>query len=187
MAETSLDTAVQHPVRATVRRHALLFLIQAVLLVVAGLVAFVYPLLTSLAVTFFLGWMLIVSGVIQAIALVAASKVPHFWMSLISAVLSIVTGILFVRNPGVAVTTLALLLVIYFMVEGIAKVVLALTIRPLANWGWLLVSGIIGVGLSIFLIMNPLLSFVALGFFIGIQLISEGIAIGAMAWTARRA
>ena len=184
---TSLPTAPQHPVHATIRRHALIFIIQAVLMVGAGIVAFVYPLLTSLAVTLFLGWMLIISGIIQAISLVAASKVPHFWMALISAGLSIVTGIVFVRNPGIAVTTLALLLVIFFMVEGIAKIVLSLTIRPLRNWGWLLLSGVIGVGLSIFLIMNPLLSFGALGFFIGIQLITEGVAIGAMAWTARQA
>jgi uncharacterized membrane protein HdeD (DUF308 family) len=188
MVETaSPSPASQHPVHATVRRHSVIFILQAVLMVGAGIVAFVYPLLTSLAVTLFLGWMLIISGIIQAFSLVAASKVPHFWMALISSALSIITGVLFVRNPGVAVTTLALLLVIFFMVEGIAKIVLALTIRPLRNWGWLLLSGVIGVGLSIFLIMNPLLSFVALGFFIGIQLITEGLAIGAMAWIARKA
>ena len=60
---------------------------------------------------------------------------PHFWLQLVSAVLSIVTGVLFIRNPGVAVTTLALLLVIFFMVEGIAKVVFALTRAAAAELG----------------------------------------------------
>ena len=170
-----------------VKRNTGLFLVQAALMIVAGVLAFVYPLLTSLAVTFFLGWMLIISGVIQAVSLIATAKVPHFWLQVVSAVLSIVTGLLFIRNPGVAVTTLALLLVMFFMVEGIAKVVLALTVRPLPNWAWILVSGLIGIAISIFLISNPALSLVALGLFIGIQLISEGIAIGAMAWTLRKA
>lgn len=187
MTETMSVPSQTHPVHATVRRHSMLFLIQAVLMIVAGLAAFIYPLLTSLAVTYFLGWMLIISGAVQAISLVAAPKVPHFWMALISAVLSIVTGIIFIRNPGLATATLALLLVIYFMVEGITKIVLSLTIRPLKNWFWLLLSGVIGAALSVFLIMNPLLSFVALGVFIGIQLITEGLAIGAMAWTVRKA
>jgi uncharacterized membrane protein HdeD (DUF308 family) len=185
-AEAAFAAGNEHMQRA-VRHNTGLFLVQAALMVVAGVLAFVYPLLTSLAVTLFLGWMLIISGVIQAVSLIATSKVPHFWLQVVSAVLSIVTGILFVRNPGVAVTTLALLLVIFFMVEGIAKVVLALTVRPLANWGWILVSGLIGIAISIFLMLNPALSLVVLGLFIGIQLISEGIAIGAMAWTLRKA
>jgi uncharacterized membrane protein HdeD (DUF308 family) len=185
MAETMSLDAAGSEVRATVRRHSWLFLLQAALMIVAGVVALVYPLLSTLAVTFFLGWMLIISGIVQAFTLVATSKVPHFWLQLVSAVLSIITGVLFVRNPGLAVTTLALLLVIYFVVEGIAKIAFALTVRPLPNWGWVLASGLIGLVLGIWLLFNPLLSILALGIFIGIQLISEGIAIGWMAWAAR--
>jgi uncharacterized membrane protein HdeD (DUF308 family) len=184
--EAALAAGNAHLQRA-VKRNTGLFLVQAALMIIAGVLAFVYPLLTSFAVTFFLGWMLIISGVIQAVSLIATARVPHFWLQVVSAVLSIVTGLLFIRNPGVAVTTLALLLVIFFMVEGIAKVVLALTVRPLPNWGWILVSGLIGIAISVFLVSNPVLSLVALGLFIGIQLISEGIAIGAMAWTLRKA
>ena len=46
---------------------------------------------------------------------------------------------------------LTLLVIVYFMVEGISKIVLALTIRPLPNWGWLLASGLLGVALSFYL------------------------------------
>jgi uncharacterized membrane protein HdeD (DUF308 family) len=173
-------------VRETVRTHSFLFLLQAVLMVVAGLIAFVYPLTTTVAVTLFLGWMMIISGILQAITLVASARVPHFWLQLVSAVLWIVTGLIFVRNPAVAVGTLALLMIVFFMVEGIAKIVLAITVRPLANWGWVLISGLIGVAISIYLIANPALTLLALGFFIGIQLISEGVAIGWMAWNARK-
>ena len=190
MAETlSLDAAVAEGrahVEKVVRRSTGLFLVQAVLMIVAGIVALGYPLVTTLAVTVFLGWMLIFSGVLQAVTLVANSRLPHFWLQLVSAVLSIVVGVLFIRNPGLAVTTLALLLVIYFFVEGIAKVALAITVRPLPNWGWILASGIIGILLGIWLMMNPALSIVFLGLFIGIQLIAEGVAIGWMAWSMRQ-
>lgn len=190
MAESlSLDAAVAESrahVEKVVRRNTGLFLVQAVLMVIAGIVALGYPLVTTLAVTLFLGWMLIFSGIVQAITLIANSRLPHFWLQLVSAVLSVVVGVLFVRNPGVAVTTLALLLVIYFFVEGIAKVVLAISVRPLPNWGWILVSGIIGLLLGVWLMMNPALSIVFLGVFIGIQLIAEGIAIGWMALGLRK-
>ena len=190
MTETlSLDAAVAESrahVEKVVRRNTGLFLVQAVLMVVAGIVALGYPLVTTLAVTLLLGWMLVFSGIVQAITLVANARLPHFWLQLVSAVLSVVVGILFIRNPGAAVATLALLLVIYFIVEGVAKIVLALSVRPLPNWGWILVSGLVGLALGIWLMMNPAMSIVFLGLFVGIQLISEGVAIGWMAWSLRK-
>ena len=63
---------------------------------------------------------------------------PNFWLQLVSAALSIIVGVLFLRRPGEAAVTLALLLIVFFMVEGFAKIVFSLTIRPLPNWGWVL-------------------------------------------------
>lgn len=184
----ALDPAQFDPaaVREGIRRNALLFIIQGVLMVVAGVVAVVYPLVTTLAVTLLLGWVLIIGGVIQAFTLVAG-RAHHVWPQIISVALHLVTGLIILRNPGVAVTTLALLLVIFFMVEGISKIIFSLSVRPLPNWGWVLVSGIIGVALAIYLVMNPVLSLVVLGLFVGLQLIFEGAAIAAIAWKVRTA
>ncbi len=185
----SLDaasSAMRKALQETVRKNSLLFLVQAALMVVAGLVAFVYPLYSSVALASFLGWMLIFAGVVQVISLIGATKVPHFWLQLVSAVLSVIIGFLFVRNPDVAVGTLSLLLIVFFMVEGMSKVVFSLTVRPLANWGWVLASGVLGVLIALYLLSNPSLSLVMLGLFIGMQLISEGVAIGSMAWQARK-
>ena len=184
----SLDaasSAMREALQETVRKNSLLFLVQAALMIVAGLAAFIYPLLSSVALAVFLGWMLIFAGAAQVISLIGATKVPHFWLQLVSAVLSVIIGFLFVRNPGVAVGTLALLLIVFFMVEGMSKVVFSLTVRPLANWGWVLASGVLGVLIALYLLSNPTLSLVMLGLFIGVQLISEGVAIGSMAWRAR--
>ena len=52
---------------------------------------------------------------------------PNFWLQLVSAVLSIIVGVLFLHRPGEAVATLALLLIVFFMVEGFAKLVFSLT------------------------------------------------------------
>ena len=113
-------------------------------MVIAGIVALIYPLVSSVALALFLGWILIISGIVQGISLIGAQNAPNFWLQLVSAVLSIIVGVLFVRRPGEAVVTLALLLIVFFMVEGFAKLVFALTIRPLPNWGWVLASGIFG-------------------------------------------
>ena len=46
-----------------------------------------------------LGWLLIISGVVQALSLIGARQVPHFWLQLISVVLALLVGFLFLRDP----------------------------------------------------------------------------------------
>lgn len=187
MSLEAASEAMKEAMRTTVRRHRVLFLIQAAIMVLAGIAALIYPLISTVALALFLGWMLIFAGIAQAITLIGGSKVPHFWMQLLSAVLSVIVGFLFIRNPAVGVGTLALLLIAFFLVSGIAKIYFSLTVRPLANWGWVLASGVLGVLLAIFLIANPALSLFFLGIFVGVQLIAEGVAIGWMAWNVGKA
>src|SRR5215831_8590454 len=148
MSLESAGQAMRQAMRETVKRHSLWYLVQGALMVVAGILALAYPLASSVAVVLFLGWILIISGVFQAISLIDAQHVPHFWLQLVSVVLSVIVGVLFLRNPGGGLLTLTLLLIVYFMVEGFSKVIFSLTIRPFPNWGWVLVSGIIGVVLA---------------------------------------
>lgn len=187
--QMSLDDAAEamkQAMRHTVKRNSMLFLIQGVLMVVAGVLALIYPLFSTVAVALFLGWMLIFAGIAQAVTLIGGAKVPHFWLQLISAVLAVVVGFLFLRNPAAGVGTLVLLMIVFFMVEGLAKIVFALTVRPLANWGWVLASGILGLVISFWLIANPGMSLFFLGILIGVQLIAEGVAIAWMAWQVRK-
>jgi uncharacterized membrane protein HdeD (DUF308 family) len=186
----SLQDAAQvmrEAMRETVRRHSLWYLAQSGLMIVAGILALVYPVVSSVAVVVFLGWLLIISGVLQGISLIGARSVPHFWLQLVSVVLFVIVGALFLRNPGESLITLTLLVIVFFMVEGFSKVIFALTIRPLANWGWVLASGVIGILLSLYLWASiPLTAIWLLGVLLGIELICEGAALGYLAWQVRQ-
>jgi uncharacterized membrane protein HdeD (DUF308 family) len=73
------------------------------------------------------------------------------------------------------------------MVEGMSKIIFALTIRPFPNWGWVLVSGVIGILLSFYLWASlPVTAIWLLGVLLGIQLICEGVALGYLAWQVRQ-
>jgi len=48
---------------AAIREHWKAFLIEGILLVILGLAAMIVPPLASLAVTIFLGWMFLISGI----------------------------------------------------------------------------------------------------------------------------
>ena len=187
---TSLESAAQamrEAMRETVKRHSLWYLVQSALMILGGILALFYPILSSFAVVLFLGWVLIISGVVQGISLIGAQNVPHFWLQLVSVVLSVIVGVLFLRHPGEGLLTLALLLIVFFMVEGMSKIIFALTIRPFPNWGWVLVSGVIGILLSFYLWASlPVTAIWLLGVLLGIQLICEGVALGYLAWQVRQ-
>jgi len=192
MAESiSLEAAAQvmrAAMRETVKRHSLWYLIQGGLMVLAGILALVYPVLSSVGVVFLLGWLLIISGIAQGISLIGARNVPHFWLQLISVVLSVIVGLLFLRDPGQGLLTLSILLIVFFMVEGMSKVIFALTIRPFPNWGWVLLSGIIGILAALYLWSSlPATAVWLLGLLFGLLLISEGAALGYLAWQVRKA
>jgi uncharacterized membrane protein HdeD (DUF308 family) len=187
---TSLESAAQavrEAMRETVRRHSFWYLVQSALMIVGGIIALLYPILSSFAVVLFLGWILIFSGIVQGISLIGAQNVPHFWLQLVSVVLSVIVGVLLLRHPGAGLLTLTLLLIVFFMVEGISKLIFALTIRPFPNWGWVLASGIVGILLSFYLWASlPITAIWLLGVLLGIQLICEGAALGYLAWQARQ-
>jgi len=187
MSLESAAQAMREAMRETVKRHSLWYLVQGALMVLGGILALVYPFVSSTAVVLFLGWLLIISGVVQGISLIGAQNVPHFWLQLVSVVLSVIVGALFVRHPGEGLLALTLLLIVFFMVEGISKVIFALTIRPFPNWGWVLASGVIGILLSFYLWASlPITAIWLLGVLLGIQLISEGAALGYLAWQVRQ-
>jgi len=80
MSLNAAAEAFREAIRETVKRYALWYLIEGVLLVVAGILAIIYPVITSAAVVVLLGWLLIISGVLQGLSLIGARYVPYFWL-----------------------------------------------------------------------------------------------------------
>lgn len=174
-------------VRTSIRRRRFLYFIQAAALVLAGLIALFYPLFTAAALVNLVGWLLVVSGIFQGVSLIGARSVPHFWPHVISAILSILIGFLIIGNPGEALLAASALLVVFLAVEGISKISFSLTVRPLANWGLVLLSGILAVVLAAVLwAYIPLGAAWLLSVFLGVTLLAEGVALGAMAYSAGR-
>src|SRR5262249_14073366 len=106
--------AFRDAMRESIRRYSLWYLIEGVLLVAIGLLAVIYPVVSSAAVVVLLGWLLIISGVAQGVSLVGARHVPHFWLQLISVVLAVLVGFLLLRDPAQGLLTITLLLIVFF-------------------------------------------------------------------------
>ena len=166
-----------------VRKYALVYIAEGMLLIIAGLLAVLYPLFAGAAVAVPLGWLLISAAVLQGIALFGTRQMPHFSMQLLSIVIALLVGFLLLRNPQQAREVITLLVIVYLMVQGVARLTFGLTIRPFENWLWVVLSGVLGVALSLLLIVSlpePPVWIIAL--FVGLELIGEGGAILALAW-----
>ncbi len=180
------SAVLRQAVRETIRKRSLLFLIQGGVMVVAGLLALLFPALMSTGLIELLGWLLVISGIFQSITLVGATQVPYFWMQLVSTVLQIIVGYLLISHPEAGVFAIMLLMLVLFMVGGIARIVFALMIRPMPDWGWILASGAVAIFCSLVLIGSlPDAAAWLLGILLGIQLITEGGALAWLAWRLR--
>jgi uncharacterized membrane protein HdeD (DUF308 family) len=141
-----------------------------------------------LAVTILLGWLFLVSGILGLITTFWMRHAPGFWWSLLSAVLGIVVGAVLLASPLTGAFSLTLVLVAFFLVEGAVSIMFALDHkRELSGqWGWMLVSGIIDLGLAIMIFAGlPSTAAWAVGLLVGINMIFGGSALIAMALHAR--
>ncbi len=186
MTMAQASAAMRDAMRETVKRYSTWYLLEGVFLVIAGVLALVFPYIASVTLVLLVAWILIISGVLQAIGLIGAKEVPHFWLQLISAVLAIVIGVMLLRNPNAGLLVMTILLIVFFIVEGFSKIIFALNIRPVTGWVFVLLSGVIGILLGAYLWTNmPLSSEWVLGVLLGIQLICEGAALAFLAWMIR--
>jgi len=179
---------LQSEMRAAVRAHWKAFLIEGVLLVVLGLAAIIVPPLASLAVTIFLGWMFLISGIAGLALTFWARGMPGFWWSLISAVLAIGAGIILLVRPVQGTLTLTIVVGVYFLAEGVATIMYALEHRRELSerWSWLLVAGVVDVIIAGIIITGlPGSALWAIGLLVGINLVFGGASMIGMALAVR--
>src|ERR1700736_1103616 len=182
-------TALQAKMRAAVRAHWKAFLIEGILLAVLGLAAMIVPPLASLAVTIFLGWMFLISGIAGLALTFWARQMPGFWWSLISAVLAIGAGIILLAKPVQGTLTLTIVVGAYFLAEGVATIMYALEHRRELSerWSWMLFSGVLDILIAAMIIAGlPGSAEWAVGLLVGINLLFGGASLIGMALAARK-
>ncbi len=172
-----------------IRDHWWVFLIEGIVLILLGIGAVLVPVLASLAVAIFLGWLFLIGGVVGGITALARPKAPGFWWALLSSVVTIVAGLLLIGWPLRGVISLTVVLAAYLVIEGIASMAFALSHRGhiARGWGWLFFNGIIDLimaGIIIWLL--PVAALWALGLIIGIDFVFGGSSLIGMAFAARQ-
>ena len=179
---------LQSRLSQAVREHWKLFLIEGIILVILGILAILVPPLATIAVTILIGWLFLISGVAGLITTFGARNAPGFWWSLLSALLGIAAGLVLLVWPLSGAISLTLLLIVFFIIEGVLSIMYAIEHKRelTGQWGWMLVSGIIDLILAAMIWGGlPSTAAWALGLLVGINMLFGGSAMIAMAMHAR--
>ena len=172
----------------TLHEHWLLFLIEGIILVLLGMLAIVVPVVATIAVAILIGWLFLISGIVGLVTTFMARHAPGFWWSLLSAVLGIAAGVVLLAWPISGAISLTLLLIVFFVIEGVATIMYALEHKKelTGRWAWMLVSGIIDLILAgIIMAGLPGTAAWALGLLVGINMLFGGTSMIAIALHAR--
>lgn len=164
---------------AAIEEHRRLFLAEGVIIALLGLLAIAAPLFSSLAIEIFIGWLFFAGGVLRLAMLLRAKHLPGFWWSLLGAVLAIVIGLVLAFNPFQGLLTLTMVLIALFLVEGFSAIFAAFDFRAhSANWGWLLLSGVVDLVLAGMIWQSwPASAAWAIGLLTGVNLFFLGLSL----------
>jgi uncharacterized membrane protein HdeD (DUF308 family) len=179
---------IQAKVSAAIREHWKAFLFEGILLVVLGLAAMIVPPLASLAVTIFLGWMFLISGIAGLALTYWARQMPGFWWSLLSAALAVVAGGVLLAQPVEGTQILTIVVGAYFLAEGVTTIMYALEHRRELSqrWSWMLVAGLMDILIAALIITGlPGSALWAIGLLVGINLLFGGASLIGVALAAR--
>lgn len=187
---TANATDMDPKVAKAMHAHWRLFLIEGIILVILGFAAIIVPVVASIAVAIFLGWLFTIGGIVGLITTIIGRHAPGFWWSLISAIIALLAGFALIGWPISGTISLTFVLTAFLIVDGILMIAFGLDHRRSRSlqWGWVVANGIIDLLLAAIIIWAlPGSALWALGLLVGIDLLFGGASLAAMALAARAA
>jgi len=158
--------------------HWRLFLFEGIFFILLGLCAILIPQFFSVVIVIFLGWLIVVGGVTHVARALFFRAMPGFGLWLGLGLLQLVVGYLLIADPIAGVLTLTMMMTLFFALESSLKIYMALIMRPMPHWQFVLFSGITALAFAV--IILAFWSETAhwlLGLFLGINMIILGVAM----------
>lgn len=174
------------------------FLFRGILALILGILAIAFPFGAAFLFTAIFAAYVFIDGIFSLISgIQGARESRQRWISLVlSGLVGIALGIVFIAWPGASTTAYALvnvlLIAAWAVVTGVLQIVAAIRLRKVIEGEWLLgISGglamLLGVAVFIFALSDPRVSIVAIGWMIGLYAILVGIVLVVLAFKLRAA
>ncbi len=171
----------------TMARSWWLFVLRGVAAIIFGVLAFISPGATILALVLVFGVYAVVDGVLAVIASFQIREaVPQWWVVLLEGLAGVVVGIVALVYPQVTAGALLLLIAFWAVFTGIMEIIAAIRLRREIDNEWSLgLSGILSVILGIILVVFPVTGAVGLIWAIGLYAIFFGLLMLYLAFRVR--
>lgn len=154
-------------------------LIAGFLFILLSIGVMVTPITSFLLLTAFLSIGVTISGLLDFIYSVVNKKTLKNWgWYLIVAIINIIVGTYLLLNLGLSALMLSVFIGVLVMTRSIMKIVKAFHLKrdKTKPWIWVLITGIIGVGFSVLMILNPIYSGIVTTIWMAIGLLFIGIS-----------
>jgi uncharacterized membrane protein HdeD (DUF308 family) len=149
------------------------FLVLGIALVALGVFALGDTILVTLVSVVFLGWLLILSAIFQAVHWLRGREERHF-LDLLAFVLDFVVGVILLSNPAGGALAITLVLAVFFLVGGLMRLFGAFSSEG-PHRAWAILDGAVSALLGILLWVHwPSSALWFVGFAIGVGLIFRG-------------
>ncbi len=173
-----------------------IYVLVGIVFIALGVLAIVLPLAAAVAMSGFIGALLLVGGALQFVyTLKRHESMGKVVLGLIVSALYVIAGLILLGHPFVALLSLTLFLSAFFVVTGIFKVISAIESMGTRYWGWTLASGVLTFFLGVLMWTQwPGFAVWAVGLLVGIDLIfmgwiaiTVGVGLHTLAGTGRLA
>ena len=159
---------------ASLQEHWWAFLILGIGLVILGAIALSATPFVSVVTVALFGIIMVVGGIAQVVSAFWAGKWSGFMLQILLGILYVIVGYILMDRPVESAASLTLVIAAFLMVGGLIRIVVSMSER-FAGWGWSLLNGIVTLLLGLLLYRQwPLTGLVAIGMFVGIEMIFNG-------------
>jgi uncharacterized membrane protein HdeD (DUF308 family) len=158
------------------------YLMLGIVLVIGGVAAIAFPLLSTIAAKHALGLIFFFVGVVSIVHGFSAGNWHGLFWNVAIGSIYVVAGAYLVFLPLVGVMTLTMLVAVLFLADGVLQIIVAYRLRPHSRWGWLLFSGAFSLiaGVMIWLQL-PFSATWVIGVLVGIKMVFAGCGYIALA------
>ena len=166
------------------RRYKHIFIAEGVIFTLLGLFAMSLPQVFSLTLDYFFGWLFVIGALALGARAILTPDMPNKTNTLLSTLLYLILGILLLVYPMSGILTLTLLMGVYFLFDGIAKIYGGIEMKPMHNWGWIVTNCVLSLILALLIFGSwPSQASWVLGVLFGINLFITGIITLAFMWS----
>jgi uncharacterized membrane protein HdeD (DUF308 family) len=147
-----------------------------VVYLIAGIVALSSVAFATAVTVLLVGVMMIVSGVAEVINAFQLRSWGKFLLWVLLGALYVVSGVLVLENPLLTAKLLTLMLGAFLVASGIAKVILAFSMKAGSSWVVVVLAGVVTLLVGLVIVAQwPVGSLYILGIFLAVDLIFTGV------------